>query len=59
LLGVLAIIAGTIIFIKLTNPLIDNLNGTVAELQDALANVNQLSGLLPICASSPEKLHAQ
>ncbi len=51
LLGILAIIAGSIIFIQLTNPLINNLNKTVAELQDALANVNQLSGLLPICAS--------
>ena len=51
LLGIFAIIVGTIIFIKLTNPLINNLNKTVAELQDALANVNQLSGLLPICAS--------
>lgn len=51
LLGIFAIIAGTIIFIKLTNPLINNLNRTVAELEDALASVNQLSGLLPICAS--------
>ena len=50
-LGIFAIIAGAIIFINLTNPLIDNLNKTVAELEDALANVNQLSGLLPICAS--------
>ena len=50
-LGIFAIIVGTIIFIKLTNPLINNLNKTVAELQDALTNVNQLSGLLPICAS--------
>lgn len=50
-LGIFAILVGSIIFIKLTNPLINNLNKTVAELQDALANVNQLSGLLPICAS--------
>lgn len=50
-LGILAILAGTIIFIKFTNPLIDNLNKTVTELEDAMANVNQLSGLLPICAS--------
>ena len=50
-LGIFAIIAGTIIFIKLTNPLINNLNKTVAELEEALSNVNQLSGLLPICAS--------
>ena len=51
LLGILAIAAGTVVFIKLTNPLIDNLNQTVAELEDALASVKQLSGLLPICAS--------
>jgi len=51
LLGIFAIIVGTIIFIKLTNPLINNLNKTVAKLEDALANVNQLSGLLPICSS--------
>jgi hypothetical protein len=50
-LGILAILAGTVIFIKFTNPLIDNLNRTVTELEDALASVNQLSGLLPICAS--------
>ncbi len=50
-LGIFAIIVGTIIFIKLTNPLIATLNGTITELHDALANVNQLSGLLPICAS--------
>lgn len=51
ILGIFAIIVGTLIFIKLTNPLIDNLNKAVVELQDALANVKQLSGLLPICAS--------
>jgi hypothetical protein len=51
LLGIFAIIVGTLIFIKLTNPLINNLNKTVAELEDALDSVNQLSGLLPICAS--------
>jgi len=51
ILGMIAIIAGTIIFIRLTNPLIDSLNRTVTELEDALDNVKQLSGLLPICAS--------
>lgn len=50
-LGIFAIIVGTVIFIKLTNPLIAKLNGTITELQNALVNVNQLSGLLPICAS--------
>ena len=51
ILGMIAIIAGTIIFIRLTNPLINRLNRTVAELEEALDNVNRLSGLLPICAS--------
>jgi hypothetical protein len=49
--GIFAIIVGTIIFIKLTNPLIAKLNITIDELRNALAKVNQLSGLLPICAS--------
>lgn len=49
-LGIFAIIVGTIIFIKLTNPLITKLNTTIDELQNALDNVKQLSGLLPICA---------
>lgn len=51
ILGMIAIIAGTIIFVRLTNPLINSLNRTVAELEEALDNVNRLSGLLPICAS--------
>ncbi len=50
LFGILAVILGTIIFIKVTEPLIKNLHDTVSQLQDALANVSQLSGLLPICA---------
>jgi hypothetical protein len=50
LFGILAIILGTIIFVKVTEPLIKNLHDTVTQLQDALANVSQLSGLLPICA---------
>jgi hypothetical protein len=51
LMGILAIILGTIIFIQLTNPLIKHLNDTITDLQDALTKVKQLSGLLPICAS--------
>jgi hypothetical protein len=50
LFGVIAIIIGTIIFIKVTEPLIVKLHDTVAELQNVLADVKQLSGLLPICA---------
>jgi hypothetical protein len=51
ILGIVAIILGATIFIKLTNPLLTKLNETIAELQAAMSNVNQLSGLLPICAS--------
>ena len=50
LLGIIAIMIGTVIFIKVTEPLIVKLHDTIAELHNALADVNQLSGLLPICA---------
>lgn len=50
LFGILAIILGTIIFVKVTEPLIKNLHATVAELKKALFEVRQLSGLLPICS---------
>lgn len=50
LFGIIAIMIGTVIFMKITEPLIKYLHDTVAELQNALADVNQLSGLLPICA---------
>lgn len=50
LFGILVVILGTIIFVKITEPLIKNLHDTVIHLQDALADVSQLSGLLPICA---------
>ena len=50
LFGIIAIMIGTVIFIKVTEPLIVKLHDTIAELQNALADVNQLSGLLPICA---------
>jgi hypothetical protein len=50
LLAIIAIMIGTVIFIKVTEPLIVTLHDTIAELQKALADVNQLSGLLPICS---------
>jgi len=50
LFGLSAIVIGTVIFIKVTEPLIVKLHDTIAELKNALADVNQLSGLLPICA---------
>ena len=45
------LLIGPYLFLKIINPLIQRLSDTVKELQDALAKVNQLSWLLPICAS--------
>ena len=50
-IAILLIIGGSILFIKLTNPLIKRLSETINKLQAALANVKTLRGLLPICAS--------
>jgi hypothetical protein len=50
LFGIIAIMIGTVIFIKVTDPLIVKLHNTIAKLQNALGDVTQLSGLLPICA---------
>ncbi len=50
LFGILAIIIGTIIFVRVIEPLIQNLHDTVNQLKKAMTKVTQLSGLLPICA---------
>jgi len=50
-LAVLAIIAGAFLFIGVTEPLIKNLEQSVAQLTEAMGRVKQLSGMLPICAS--------
>jgi hypothetical protein len=49
--GLLAVMAGAWLFFSLTNPLIDNLERTNADLQRSLAKVKMLSGMLPICSS--------
>ncbi len=49
-LGIIAVILGASAFIAVINPLIRKLQETIEELQEALANVKQLRGLLPICA---------
>ena len=51
LIGLVVIMAGVFVFLKITNPLIRNLYDTVESLNDALTRVKQLSGLLPICSS--------
>jgi hypothetical protein len=51
LIGVLCILAGSALFFYITNPILKELSGTVARLEESLNNIKQLSGLLPICAS--------
>ena len=50
-LAVLAIVAGAFLFIGVTEPLVRNLEQSIAELTEAMGRVKQLSGMLPICAS--------
>jgi len=49
--GILAVVVGAAIFIKVTNPLLQELHETIEELKNSLNKVRLLSGLLPICAS--------
>jgi hypothetical protein len=51
LIAIFAIVAGAAFFLRITNPLLRNLQETIAGLQEALNRVKLLSGLLPICAS--------
>ena len=51
LIGMIVIVAGAGLFIRVTEPLLRRLTETVKELQGALNRVKMLSGLLPICAS--------
>jgi len=50
-IGMVTLLIGAALFIKVTNPLLARLQATIAKLQKALEEVNVLSGLLPICAS--------
>jgi len=50
-LGLVAVIIGSVIFVRVTTPIIRKLDKTDKELTKTLAVVNRLSGLLPICAS--------
>jgi uncharacterized membrane-anchored protein YhcB (DUF1043 family) len=49
--GIVAVVVGAAIFIKVTNPLLEKLQETIEELKASLSKVRLLSGLLPICAS--------
>lgn len=49
--GIFMIILGAALFLRITNPMIKTMKETIHSLQNALTQVKQLSGLLPICAS--------
>ena len=49
--GILMVVCGALLFIRVTNPILKKLSDTVETLQKTLREVKQLSGLLPICAS--------
>jgi hypothetical protein len=51
LIAILAVVAGSVFFVRITNPLLRKLQKTIAGLRDALDKVKLLSGLVPICAS--------
>ena len=50
-IGIIMLIAGAALFIRVTNPLIVKLEETINEFKIALQKVKVLSGLIPICAS--------
>lgn len=51
IIGLASLFLGALLFIKVTNPIIEGLSAMVNELQESLNNVKTLKGLLPICAS--------
>jgi len=44
------ILFGTMLFVKLTNPIVTGYNETVAQLESAQEEVKTLRGILPICS---------
>jgi hypothetical protein len=50
LIAVSVIALGAAVFIKVTEPLLDNLHQTVAVLEKALKEVKTLKGIVPICS---------
>lgn len=48
--AIVVILVGAVLFVKVTNPIVVRLQQTVVKLQNALAEVKTLKGILPICA---------
>ena len=51
LVGIAIIIIGVLIFFRVTNPLIEQLQKTIKDLQGAMSEIKTLRGIIPICAS--------
>lgn len=49
--GIIAVVLGALLFVRITNPMIKEMSATIINLEDALNKVKLLSGFLPICAS--------
>jgi hypothetical protein len=50
LIAILVIVAGAIVFFRITDPIVKNLHDTVAALKKTLGEVKTLRGILPICS---------
>ncbi len=50
IISAIAIIAGTALFVKITDPILYKLHSTVASLEKALHEVKTLRGIIPICS---------
>ncbi|HOI09481.1 MAG TPA: hypothetical protein PK313_03290 [Myxococcota bacterium] len=48
--AIVLVLAGTLLFFRVTNPLIHQLNRTVADLERTLGEVKTLRGIIPICS---------
>lgn len=49
--GLAVTLLASLLFLKVSQPLVQKLHSTIRELQQALNSVKTLNGLLPICAS--------
>ncbi len=50
LIAVIVVVIGAVVFVKITEPILDRLRDTVAELETTLREVRTLRGILPICS---------
>lgn len=49
-LALALIVIGTVVFLKISDPIIRKLNNTITELEQTLGEVKTLKGIVPICS---------